>query len=264
MLRRAAAVLARRPALLPSAPALLVPLALPCLASQLAPRGLAKKAAKEKSGKAGKAKARSDEDDEDEDGAAAGSAGSAGEGPDLDKLAAQMERSVGLLLKEYHGMQVGRATLGMLDSVQVGGAGQPALGESGILPVTPRPHPPHPFRGASALACTPHTSHLRTLYLRRLSSSAPPRVDVVNQIPTPPSSLLSPAGGYSGWFRSACLRWQSISADPRPSTPRVPWYALPHTPHSFVVGGYSGWFRSACLRWKSIGTERETAAGVGL
>jgi hypothetical protein len=116
MLRRAAAALARRPALLPPAPALLAPLAIQCLALQLVSRGLAKKAVKEKSGKGGKPRASPDEDQDEDDGAgpAAG-----GEGPDLDKLAAQMERSVGILLKEYHGMQVGRATPGMLDSLQV-------------------------------------------------------------------------------------------------------------------------------------------------
>eukprot|EP00967_Tisochrysis_lutea_P147980 scaffold281943_cov31-Tisochrysis_lutea.AAC.1 len=42
-----------------------------------------------------------------------------GEGPDLEKVASQMERSLSKLLKDFYAVQVGRATPAMLEAIQV-------------------------------------------------------------------------------------------------------------------------------------------------
>ena len=109
MLRKLVFV-SRRAALLP-APRLLPALATQCSLPQLAWRGLAKKAGKDKGGKdkgkggkKGQAAAADDDDDDDENEAETADEADP-EGPDLEKLAQQMERSFGLLQKGYLGMQ---------------------------------------------------------------------------------------------------------------------------------------------------------------
>lgn len=226
MLRRAAVVLASRPVLLPSAPALLAPLAIQCLAPQLRTRGLAKKAVKEKSSKGGKGK--SDEDNEDEDGAGP-AAGSAGEGPDLDKLAAQMERSLGILLKEYHGMQVGRASPGMLDSIQVRAAyhSTPGFSHPAARPASPANRTPAALppwiRGSSVFAAARG---------RRILNGAQPRpcgLLFVRLRRAGPSWLLlgCAAGGARGYDWSA--RSGALVAIIGLRMPESSWPALPHS-----------------------------------
>ena len=97
---------------------------------RLLTRGLAKKAKDKGKGKAKTAAAVDPEPDGD---------GSAS-GIDLERLEAQLERSVGILQREFLGLQAGRATPAMLESLQLTLAtgGAPLSSVAKVLAPTPR------------------------------------------------------------------------------------------------------------------------------